>query len=167
MAISMHQISVKPYAHQLRALAAILDKAEAFVAARKIDPEALLRARLAPDMFHLTRQVQAASDQARNLSRLAGSEPMKIDNSELSFADLRGRVTRSVDFIEALPAAAMEGAEDRMIALTMGGQTREMKGIDYLLSFVQPNFFFHVTAAYTILRHNGVDIGKRDFLGMR
>jgi hypothetical protein len=167
MAISMHRISVQTYAPQLRALSGILDKGEAFATARKIDPDALLRARLAPDMFHLVRQVQAATDQARNVARLAGSEPLKIENTEASFADLRGRIARSVEFVEALPAAAFDGAEGRTLALTMGGQAREVNGLDYLLGSIQPNFYFHVTAAYAILRHNGVEIGKRDFMGRR
>ena len=167
MTISAHQISVVPFKAGLKSLDAILDKAKAWAETKKIDPNALLHARLAPDMFHLLRQVQAVTDQSRNCARLAGLEPPKYDNTETSFDELKARIAKTVAFLDTVTAEKTSGAEDKTIDVPFGPQTMQMKGIDYLQRLVVPNYFFHLTAAYTILRHNGLEIGKRDFLGMR
>ena len=167
MTISAHQISVVPFKAGLKSLDAILDKAKAWAETKKIDPNALLHARLAPDMFHLLRQVQAVTDQSRNCARLAGLEPPKYDNSEASFDELKARIAKTVAFLDTVTAEKTTGAEDKTIDVPFGPQTIQMKGIDYLQRLVVPNYYFHLTAAYTILRHNGLEIGKRDFLGMR
>jgi uncharacterized protein len=167
MTISMHQISVGVFKRTLGSLSAILDKAQASAESRKIEPDALLLARLAPDMFHLTRQVQAVTDQARASARLAGLEPLKIDNTEKSFAELKARIARTIEYLDTLTPARIDGSEDKQIGVPMGGQTMQVNALDYLTRFITPNFYFHLTAAYAILRHNGVDVGKRDFLGMR
>ena len=167
MTITAHQISVVPFKAGLKSLDAILDKAKAWAETKKIDPNALLLARLAPDMFHLTRQVQAVTDQSRNCARLAALEPSKYENSETTFDELKARIAKSIAFLDTITPEKTAGAEDRTIDVPLGAQTVQMKGIDYLQRLVVPNYFFHLTAAYTILRHNGLEIGKRDFLGMR
>lgn len=144
----------------------ILAKAEADAAARKIDPQVLLQARLAPDMFPLTRQVQITTDQVKGgMSRLAGAEVPSWPDNEASFADLAQRVDRAMAHIRGFNAAQYEGFETRKVELKFPNATFEFTGRDYLLGFVLPNFYFHMTTAYAILRHNGVALGKRDFLG--
>ncbi len=167
MTISAHQISVVPFKAGLKNLDAILGKAKSWVETKKLDPNALLQARLAPDMFHLLRQVQAVTDQSRNCARLAGMEPPKYDNTEATFDELKARIAKSIAFLDTVTAEKTAGAEDRTIDVPFGPQKVQMKGIDYLQGLVVPNYYFHLTAAYTILRHNGLEIGKRDFLGMR
>jgi hypothetical protein len=167
MTISMHQLSVDVFKRTLGSLNAILDKAQANVESRKIEPSALLLARLAPDMFHLTRQVQAVTDQARATARLAGLEPLKMDNTETSIAELKARIAKTIEYLDTLTPAKIDGSDDKSISVPMGGQTLQFKGLDFLLRSITPNFYFHLTMAYAILRHNGVDVGKRDFLGMR
>ena len=167
MPISIHQISVAPFKAGLKSLDAILDKTKTWTETKKIDPNALLQARLAPDMYTLTRQVQAVTDQARNTGRLAGLEPPKYDNTETNFDELKARIAKSIVFLDTVTPEKTSGAEDKTIDVPMGPQTMQMKGIDYVQRFLVPNYFFHLTAAYTILRHNGLEIGKRDFLGMR
>ena len=167
MTISIHQISVTPFKAGLTSLDSILDKAKSWAETKKIDPNALLQARLAPDMFTLIRQVQAVTDQSRNVARLAGLEPPKYDNTETTFDELKARIAKSIAFLDTISAEKTNGAEDKTIDVPMGPQTMQMKGIDYVQRFLVPNYFFHLTAAYTILRHNGLEIGKRDFLGMR
>ncbi len=147
-------------------LSAILDKAVSYAQAKKIDPAVLLAARLAPDMFPLSRQVQLASDFAKNsTARLAGQDPPRFADEEQTFEDLKARIARTLDFLKTVPAAALEGAEDRDIRVPLRDRALEMKGLPFLQRFALPNFFFHVTAAYAILRHNGIEIGKRDFTG--
>jgi hypothetical protein len=167
MTISMHQLSVGAFKRGLGSLSAILDKANAHAEARKIEPGALLFARLAPDMFHLTRQVQAVSDQARGSARLAGLEPLKMEDTERSFAELKTRIAKTVDYLDTLSPAQIDGSEGKMIGVPMGGQTHQINALEYLQRFITPNYYFHLTMVYAILRHNGVDVGKRDFLGMR
>jgi hypothetical protein len=167
MTISISQISTAPFTAGLTNLSAIIDKAKSWVETKKIDPNAILHARLAPDMFDFARQVQAVTDQARNAGRLAGVEPPKYENTEASFDDLKARIARTVAFLESLTSAQTAGAEDKTIDVPFGPQKIQLKGIDYLQRLVVPNFFFHLTAAYSILRHNGLEIGKRDFLGLR
>ena len=167
MSISVSRSSVGVCTRLLGSLSVFIDKADAHSTARKLDPDALLVARLYPDMYHFTRQVQATTDQARNIVRLLGAEPPKYENSEKTFADLKGRVAKTMTFLGSLDAAQLDASADTQIALPMGGQTMQMSGADYLLNLVLPNFYFHLTAAYSILRHNGVDVGKRDFLALR
>ena len=167
MSLSMHQASVTPFVHSLKALSKILDKAEAHATARKIDPAVLLGMRLSPDMLNFTRQVQLASDFAKGGSgRLAGVELPKYDDTEASFADLKARIAKTIDFVSSLKPAQVDGSEERTVTIPLGGQPRNFTGQSYLIDFALPNFYFHVTTAYDILRHAGVEIGKRDFLGM-
>ena len=166
MTLSMHDASVSVFARGLKGLAGVLDKAAGHAEARKIDPQALLQARLYPDMFSLVRQVQIAADFAKGAScRLAGAEIPAWEDNESSFADLKARVERTAALIAGLDSAAFDGAEERDIALVRRGETSIHKGQAYLLQQALPNFYFHLTTAYAILRHNGVEIGKRDFLG--
>jgi uncharacterized protein len=166
MSLSMHQISLPVFQGKLKSLAAILDKAEAFAAARKIEPEVLLNARLAPDMFPLKRQVQLASDFAKGAgARLSGQDIPKWEDAETSFADLKARLAKTIDYLGAFTPAQIDGSEGRDIALTIAKQPVTLKGQAFLLNYAFPHFFFHVTTAYDILRHNGVEIGKRDYMG--
>ncbi len=165
MKISVHAVSVDLLANTLANLSHLLDKGHAHAVARKFDPAVLLAARLAPDMFPLTRQVQIASDMAKyGVSRLAGIEAPKFDDREQTFEELRTRVARTIDFIKGVPTGSLEGSEDRIIKVPLRDRTLELKGLDYLLRWVIPNALFHVTTTYAILRHNGVELGKTDFL---
>jgi hypothetical protein len=147
-------------------LSAILDKGAAFAEAKKVDPSVLLGYRLAPDMLSLTRQVQIASDHAkRATARLAGVEAPVYEDTEASFAELKARIDKTIAFIKTVKPAQIDGSEAREITLKLGGNTRTLSGQTYLLHNALPNFFFHVTTAYAILRHCGVEIGKSDFLG--
>jgi hypothetical protein len=162
----MYQASAPRFANLLRNLAAIIDKAEAHCAAKKIDPAALTGFRLYPDMFAFARQVQIACDTAKGaVARLAGVEIPKHEDTEQSFAELKSRIAKTIDFVESVPAARIDGSEDKEIVLAMRSGERRYKGMQYLLGFAYPNFYFHVTTAYNILRHNGVEIGKQDFIG--
>jgi hypothetical protein len=146
----------------------IFTKAEGDAEARKIDPQVLVDARLAPDMLPLTRQVQILTDQAKGgASRLAGVEPPKWADEEKDFADLHARLAKTIAHLKSFKPAQFEGAETRSIELKFPNATFAFTGKDYLLGFVLPNFYFHYTTAYAILRHNGVPIGKGDFLGNR
>ena len=166
MAVSMYQASVPAFVQMLSSLAAILDKAEAYAAERKIDPAVLLGWRLAPDMFALARQVQIATDHAKGCcARLAAVEVPKYADDETAFADLRARIARTIDFVRSFEPSDFDGSEDRGITITAGGRELRFKGQQYLVNFVLPNFYFHVTTAYNILRHCGLPIGKRDFMG--
>jgi hypothetical protein len=166
MKLTVHQASAVRFAAMLRNLSAILDKAEAHAAARKIDPAALTTFRLYPDMFPLARQVQIACDTAKGaVARLAGVEIPKHEDTEQSFAELKGRIAKTLDFIDSVPAAKMDGADAREVTIRQRGQDVKMSGLQYLLASAQPNLYFHVATAYNILRHNGVELGKKDFLG--
>jgi hypothetical protein len=166
MPISMYQASVPAFLQMLNSLSANLDKAEVFAAERKIDPAVLLGWRLAPDMFALARQVQIATDHAKGCcARLAGVEVPKYSDDETTFAELRARIGRTIDFVQSFEASDIDGSEERDITLTAGTRELRFKGQQYLVGFALPNFYFHVTTAYAILRHCGVPIGKRDFLG--
>src|SRR4051795_938629 len=151
----------------LSALSAVLDKAAAFAAAKKIDESVLLNYRLAPDMFALTRQVQIACDMAKNgAARLAGMEPPKFEDTETSIEQLKARIGKTLAFLKTVDASSIDGAGDREISFPLGPTNKgHMKGVDFLNHFVLPNFYFHLTAAYALLRHCGVELGKRDFLG--
>jgi hypothetical protein len=166
MSLSMYQASAPRFANTLKNLAVILDKAQAHCEAKKIDPLALTSFRLFPDMFPLSRQVQIATDTAKGaVARLAGVEIPKYEDTEQSIADLRARIGRTVDFLMGVPAAKIDGSADRDIAMKIGGKDTVLKGAQYLLGHAYPNFYFHSTTAYNILRHNGIEVGKRDFLG--
>jgi hypothetical protein len=166
MSITMYQASVPVFTQLLTALSAVLDKAEAHATAKKIEPAALLNDRLYPDMFTFTRQVQVATDFARGCSaRLAGLEMPIYENTEASFADLKARIKRTIDFMAGLKPAQIDGSEKRPIKVTVGGNPIAFEGEGYLTRFALPHFCFHCTTAYDILRHNGVEIGKRDYLG--
>jgi hypothetical protein len=166
MALTMFDASVPSFLRQLAALDAVLDKAAAHAAARKIDPAVLLGMRLYPDMFPLTRQVQLTCDFAKNTtSRLAGQEPPKWPDEETTVEQLKARIAKTVDFIEGFSAAQLAGAEDRDVTLPIGGKPATFKGGHFLFNFALPNFYFHATTAYDILRHAGVELGKRDFMG--
>jgi len=166
MTLSMYQASVPVFQRTLTALSAILDKAAAHAAQRKIEPSVLLNTRLFPDMFALVRQVQLAADFAKGTgARLAGIEIPKFADDETTFDQLKARIAKTVDFLKTLKPAQIDGSEGRDITIPIGGQPRTFKGQPYLLHFALPNFFFHVTTAYDILRQCGVEIGKRDFIG--
>lgn len=166
MSLSMHQVSVPVFVRALTNLKAILAKGAAHAAAKKIDESAFMQARLAPDMFPLPQQVQIATDMARGgAARLAGSEPPKFDDNETSFAELIARVERTIAFVQALPAAKFDGAATRQITRPVRGQPKVFTGVNYLQQFILPNLYFHMTATYLLLRHNGVEVGKADFIG--
>jgi hypothetical protein len=166
MAFSISRASLPVFEIGLNALSANLDKAAAFAAAKKVDPSVLVNSRLAPDMFPLSRQVQIATDQAKNGSaRLAGVEAPKYEDNETTIDQLKARIAKTLAYIKTLDARQIDGAADREINFPVGPNKGQMKGDDYLNHFVLPNFYFHVTTAYDILRHSGVELGKRDFLG--
>lgn len=166
MTISMYQASTPRFANLLRNLSTLIDKAEAHCAAKKIDPAALTVYRLYPDMFPFTRQVQIACDTAKGaVARLAGIDIPKHEDTEQTFADLKARIAKTVDFIESVPAGKVDGSEEKEVVLQMRSGERRFKGMQYLLGHAYPNFYFHVTTAYNILRHNGVEVGKADFIG--
>ena len=166
MAISMYQASAPRFVHTLKSLSAILGKAQAHCEAKKIDPLVLTASRLYPDMFALARQVQIACDSAKGaVARLAGVEIPKHEDTEKTFEELQMRIIKTLDFIATVKAAQVDGSEDKEIVIKLRGKDTSFKGMPYLLGFAWPNFYFHVTTAYNILRHNGVEIGKSDFLG--
>jgi uncharacterized protein len=162
----MYQASTPRFANILRNLSALLEKAEAHCVAKKIEPSALTSYRLYPDMFPLTRQVQIACDSAKGaVARLAGVEIPKHEDTEQTFADLKARIAKTIDFLESVPASKVDGSEDKEIVLQMRSGDRRFKGLQYLLGHAYPNFYFHCTTTYNILRHNGVEVGKADFIG--
>ncbi|GAA4028353.1 DUF1993 domain-containing protein [Actimicrobium antarcticum] len=166
MTISMYAASVPVFKQMLGSLSALLDKAENHTTEKKIDPNALLQARLFPDMFALTRQILIAADFAKgSCARLAGVDVPKYDDTEQTFADLKARIAKTVAFIDTLTPEQINGSEERDISTSAGPNSKNFKGQPYLLHYALPQFFFHATTAYAILRHNGVEIGKRDFIG--
>jgi uncharacterized protein len=166
MTISMYQAAIPPMVRALNNLAAILEKGEASAIARKIDPSVLIASRLYPDMLPLVKQVQIASDIARRgAARLAGVEAPSMEDSETSFPELIARLKTTVAYLETLTPAQIDGTESKAIVLPMGKITMNFEGLPYLVGFVLPNVYFHITTAYNILRHNGVEVGKQDFLG--
>jgi len=167
MTISMYDASVPVIRQMLTALSDVLAKAEAHAAARKIEPAALLQARLFPDMLPFVRQVQIACDFAKSIpSRLAGVDVPAYDDTEQSFEELRSRIARTLAFIDGIDAAAFDGSDATEIVLRPGtAKERRIAGQAYLLNYGLPQFFFHVTTAYALLGHNGIEIGKKDFMG--
>ncbi len=167
MSLSMYDASIPVLLKKLRSLSAILEKAAHFVEAKKIDVSVLVNARLAPDMFPLSRQIQITCDITKGCAaRLAGIDVPIFSDDEVSITDLQTRIAKTVDFVQGVKAADINGSEQREITLKMGDKSRSFQGQNYLLDFVLPNFYFHITIAYAILRHNGVDIGKNDYLGI-
>ena len=166
MSITMHSASVPVFLRMFGNMNVWLDKAEAHAQAKKFDTANYLTARLAPDMLPFVRQIQMASDAAKfAIARLAGVEAPKFEDNETNFAELRERIAKTVAFIKTVSAEQIDGTEDKDIALPRRDGTLVLKGEPYLKHFVLPNFYFHMTTAYALLRHNGVDLGKMDFLG--
>jgi uncharacterized protein len=162
----MYEASAPRFANTLRNLSAILDKAQAHAEAKKLDPAVLCGMRLIADMFPLSRQVQIACDTAKGATaRLAGLEIPKHEDNEVDFAQLKARIAKTIDFILSVSPEKLEGSEDKEVLLKVGGKDTRFTGMQYLLGHAYPNFYFHVTTAYNILRANGVDIGKRDYIG--
>ena len=166
MSFSMYEASVPVFNQILNSLAAIIDKAETHANVKNIEPAALLQARLYPDMFPFARQVQAAADFAKGCSaRLAGVEVPRYEDTEKSFSDLRERVAKTLAFINDLPRDAIDASAQRDIVTGSGATARKFKGQVYLVHYAMPHFYFHATTAYALLRHNGVEIGKKEFIG--
>ena len=166
MPISMYQASAPRFANTLRNLAGILDKAKAHAEAKKIDEQVLTSSRLYPDMFALARQVQVACDTAKGaVARLAGLEVPKHEDTEKTFDELKERIAKTLAFIDSVKAAQVDGSEDRDLVIKLGPREVQWKGMQYLLGFALPNFYFHAASAYGILRHNGLELAKRDFIG--
>ena len=166
MPYTMSHASLPVFEIGLNALSEVLDKAAAHAAAKKVDPAVLLGWRLAPDMFALTRQVQVACDQAKNGgARLAGNDPPKFEDNETTLETLKERIAKTLAFVKGLDAKAIDASADREITFPLGPNKGQMSGADYLNHFVLPNFYFHLAAAYAVVRNFGADVGKRDFLG--
>jgi uncharacterized protein len=166
--LSMYDATIAPLKRSLNNLAAILKKGEDYAAAKKIEPDVLFNARLFPDMFPLSRQVQIATDMSKGgAARLAGLEVPKYDDNETTFADLHARISKTIAFIDSITPAQLQGSQARDISITVRNTELTFTGQAYLLSWVLPNVHFHVTTAYNILRHNGCELGKPDFLGPR
>ena len=165
MSLTMYEASIPVFVSKLNNLSAILKKAEAHALAKKIEPEVFINGRLAPDMFPLSRQIQIASDGVKGCAaRLAGVEVPSFPDTEKTFAELQARITKTIDFLKSVTPKQIDGSEERKITLKLRGQETSFLGQPYLLNFVIPNFYFHISIAYAILRHNGVDIGKMDYL---
>ncbi len=166
MSISMYQASAPRFVNTLNNLSGILDKVQAHAEAKKIDPLVLTASRLYPDMFALARQVQIACDTAKGaVARLAGVEVPKHEDTEQTAAELKARIAKTVAFIETFKPAQIDGSEQKDLTIKLGPREVQWKGMQYLLGFALPNFYFHVATAYGILRHNGVEVAKRDFIG--
>ena len=166
MAISMYQASIPQLKKMLGNLSSLLTKAEEHIAAKGIDGAVLVEGRLFPDMFPLTKQVQIACDQVKNgLARLAGIEPPKFDDNETTIAQLKERIAKTIAFVDTIKPEQIDGTEAKEIKFSIKEWSFEFVGKQYVLTWIIPNFYFHVTTAYNILRHNGVEIGKADYLG--
>ena len=163
---SMYSASIPVFKQILNSLTAILDKAEAHATEKKIDPSALLQFRLFPDMLPITRQIQIACDFAKGAAaRLGGQEVPSYEDNEMTFAELKARIAKTLAFIDSVPQASIAGSEERAITTGSGEKTKHFTGQTYLFHYALPHFFFHATTAYDILRHNGVEVGKKDFIG--
>ena len=166
MTFNTYTASIPVFKQILNSLVAILDKAEAHVTDKKLDANALLQFRLFPDMLPFSRQIQIATDFAKGAgARLAGQEVPPYEDTEKTFAELKARLAKTIAFLESLDAADFGGAEDRAITTGSGEKTKHFTGTTYLLHYALPHFFFHATTAYDILRHNGIEVGKKDFIG--
>ena len=163
--LSMHAISAPVFARMLKNLSAILAKAEQQAKTKGYDPSVLLSGRLAPDMFPLTKQVQIATDHAKGaVARLAGHTPEAIEDTETSFAEVQARIAKVVAIVEGYKPEQIDGSEDREVSVKIPNAELKFSGLDYINQWAMPNFYFHITTAYAILRANGVELGKRDFL---
>jgi hypothetical protein len=166
MTISMYQASVPRFVNILGNLSNILDKAQAHIEAKKIDDSVLTSYRIFPDMLPMAKQVQIACDTAKGVvCRLAGVEIPAFEDNEVTLADLKARIAKTVAYIQGFKPEQIDGTEDKAIVTKRGDKETHYKGMQFLLGHAVPNFYFHVTTTYNILRHNGIDIGKRDFLG--
>lgn len=166
MSFSMYSASVPVFKQMLNSLLAVLNKAEAHIEEKKLDPNAFLQFRLYPDMLPFVRQVQIAADFAKGAGcRLAGQEVPSYEDFEKTFPELKLRIVKTLSLLDNLPQSDIEGSEDRAITTGSGEKTRHFVGKDYLLHYALPHFYFHCTTAYAILRHNGVEIGKKDYIG--
>jgi hypothetical protein len=166
MPLSIYQATIPVLVRGLNNLSAILDKAEAHAAARNIDPAVFTNGRLAPDMYPLTRQIQIAADMAKGCAaRLAGLEIPRYEDNEQTFGELRARIEKTVAFLQSVTPAQMEGSEEKQVTIRLRNRELHMQGQPYVFNFVLPNFHFHMTTAYGILRHLGVELGKADFTG--
>jgi hypothetical protein len=166
MKISMYAMSHDVFQKALMQLLHVMEKGVASAKARNFETGVLVSARLAPDMLPLVKQIQLTSDFAKNsMARLAGVDPPKFEDNETTMDELFARVRKTLEYIETLPAASLDGSEDRDIKIPLRDRTVEFKGLEFLQKWALPNFFFHHVTAYNLLRHNGVDIGKKDFLG--
>ncbi|MCW5664503.1 MAG: DUF1993 domain-containing protein [Piscinibacter sp.] len=166
MSFTMHSASAPVFTRMLGHLLNWLDKAEAHAAARKFDPANYLSARLAPDMLPFTKQIQIACDAAKfGVARLAGVEAPKYEDNEASLADLRARVRKTLDFIASIPAERLAGSDERDLVLPRRDGPVTLQGEFFLKHYALPNFYFHLVTTYALLRHNGVDLGKADYLG--
>lgn len=166
MTVSMYKISVPIFVQHLTALSAVLDKTTAAIEAKQLDPAFFLGMRLYPDMYPFARQVQqATAHPIRCCSALAGKEPLNLPNTETSFAELKARIGKTVDYVKGFKSTEIDGTEDKEITLKFGSGERKFTGQGLLLGHVLPNFYFHCTTAYDILRHCGIELGKRDFMG--
>lgn len=166
MSLTMYQASIPVFIRMLGNLSSILDKAAVYAEAKKIDPSVLINARLAPDMYPLSRQIQIATDMVKGCAaRLAGIAVPGYEDNETTFAELQARIAKTIAFLQSVSAEQIDGSEEKTITVPM--RTRELSflGQPYLLNFVLPNFYFHLTTAYAILRHNGLEIGKMDYVG--
>lgn len=166
MANLMYSLSAPVFVRVLGNLEGILDKGAAWAEARRVDPSVLINARLFPDMFPLTSQIRIAGDFAKGaVARLTGQEPPKYEDNETTFGELKARLARTVAYVGTFRPEQFEGAETRTVTMRMRGEDKRFDGLTYLANIVLPNFYFHATTAYDILRHNGVELGKRDFIG--
>ena len=166
MSLSMYDASVPAFVRMLKNLDVILDKAAAWAEEKKIDPSVLINFRLAPDMAPLSRQIQIATDGVKGgAARLSQSDIPSFPDTETTFPELKERLAKTIAFLESLPAEKFAGAEERTVVLKIGGNEMTFPAVAYLFNFVIPNFYFHATTAYDILRHNGLQVGKMDYLG--
>ena len=166
MSLTMYQTSIPVFIRMLGNLSSILDKAAAHAETKKIDPAIFINARLAPDMYSLSRQIQIATDVVKGCAaRLSGIEVPSYEDNESTFPELQARIAKTVTFLQSVKAEQLDGSEERTVTLKIHGRDTDLLGGPYLLNFVLPNFYFHVTTAYAILRHNGLELGKKDFVG--
>lgn len=166
MSLSLYDASIPTFLHSLRSLKTILEKSVAHAEARKFDPNVFVSMRLYPDMLPLSKQIQIASDASKGAAaRLSGSEPPKFEDNETTMADLIARVAKTIDYLEGVKPQQLDGDDNRVITLKSPRGTLNFKAVDFVRHWALPNFFFHVTTAYALLRHGGVEVGKADFLG--
>ena len=167
MSFTMYSMAMDTFVPLLGTLSTLLDKGAEHMKAKGLKPDALAEARLAPDMFPLSKQVQIACDQAKSVAaRLTGQEPPKFEDNEQTLDELKTRIRRTLDYVKSVPSSAYQGAETRRVGFPlMEGYALDMDGVQYLRDWALPNFYFHVTTAYAILRHNGIPLGKSDFIG--